>query len=91
MDRKFRGTNKIQRKYLNTVTIKFHFSFSSKSVNFLDTVVYKIPKGKLEIALHYKKLTDMRTYIANQKTRVIQMQHPYCTSIKGKADMYRPR
>ena len=43
-------------------SIKFDFKFSSKEINFLDSVVYKTPTGKLETKL-YTKDTDRQPYL----------------------------
>ena len=41
---------------------KFEFKFSNKEINFLDTVVYKTPTGKLETKL-YAKDADQHAYL----------------------------
>ena len=42
--------------------MKFDFNFSSKELNFLNTVVYKTQLGKLETKLHRKE-SDRQAYL----------------------------
>ena len=43
-------------------SIKFNFNFSTKEINFLDTVFYKIQSGKLETKL-CRKESDRQAYL----------------------------
>ena len=48
---------------MNTNIYKFHFNFSNKEINFLDTAVYKThPPGELDTKL-YRKESSRKAYL----------------------------
>ena len=66
------GIEKLQKflSYINNFhpTIKFDYTYSYKSVNFLDTTVYINPNNKLESDLYINQLTELYYYTKTPST-----------------------
>ena len=63
------------RQFMNEInqkhqSIKFDFTFSKESIEFLDTLVYIDSKNRLQ-AIFYKKSTDCRNYLHSKSA------HPF--------------